>query len=90
MEEQVEYKTYSTFEKNLDVVLGELKQFLMDKNDKYGDSYSNPLNVLVDLSQEQRILSRIEEKIARIVAGSKDEDTLKDIVGLWIHLQIIS
>jgi hypothetical protein len=81
-------KTPTDFEKNLDLVLGDLRAFLLKKNSEYGSSYERPLNVLLDLSPALRIKARMEEKLARLLAGSTNEDTLKDLVGLWVHLQI--
>jgi hypothetical protein len=81
-------KSPTDFEKNLDLVLGDLRAFLLKKHSEYGSSYERPLNVLLDLSPALRIKARMEEKLARLLAGSTNEDTLKDLVGLWVHLQI--
>lgn len=66
----------------------ELADFLVEKNDKYGDAYSAGVRVFSDLSPQQRIRARIDEKLNRLAAGSTDEDTAWDLAGLMIHLLV--
>lgn len=64
---------------------------LLAKNEAYGDSALNPLNVFSKANAEYGIRQRIDDKLKRIKnAGLNDntEDTLQDLVGYLILLMI--
>lgn len=64
----------------------ELKEFLLDKNRKYGDSALHPIRVLSKSSQTEQILVRMDDKLNRIMneQTDEDEDVIKDLVGYGI------
>ena len=66
----------------------DLADFLVDKNDKYGDAYSAGVRVFSQLSPQDRIRARIDEKLNRLAGGSTDEDTVWDLAGLLVHLLV--
>jgi hypothetical protein len=70
-------------------VCDDIKDFLIEKNEQYGDAYAAPLQVFSNASAEERIRCRLDEKINRLYAGKNNtEDTELDIIGLLIHLKI--
>lgn len=69
----------------------EIKELLLDKNKKYGDSALDPLNVFSGCNASTSIKVRLDDKLKRIAnAGLVEdtEDTLKDIAGYIILLMI--
>lgn len=63
----------------------------MEKNEKYGDSALEPLNIFSEAGPVAGIKMRIDDKLKRIKnAGLVDatEDTLQDLAGYLILLMI--
>ena len=72
-------------------VLLEIKDLLIDKNKKYGNSALEPLGVFSQLSAKQGLLVRIDDKLKRIKNGSldhDDEDVINDLIGYLVLLKI--
>ena len=72
-------------------VCDDVKQLLLQKNMKYGDSALNPLRVLSKSGPIEQILVRIDDKLNRIKQGGilgDDEDVLMDIIGYFVLLKI--
>lgn len=74
-------------------VMGELTDWLVAKNEQYGDSVVSPINIFAKgATPELLIKSRIDDKIKRLVEGDDsvepDEDILKDLAGYYIMLQV--
>ena len=69
-----------------------IKQLLMDKNAKYGNSALNPVRVFSKADNVEQLLVRIDDKLSRIARGAgmeaTDEDTLNDLIGYLILLKI--
>lgn len=70
-----------------------IKQLLLDKNAKYGNSASNPVRIFSKANSQEQLLVRIDDKLSRIARGAgmdgTDEDTLNDLIGYLILLKII-
>jgi hypothetical protein len=69
----------------------ELEELLLSKNEKYGNSALEPLNVFSCAGAVAGIKMRIDDKLKRIKnAGLVDatEDTLQDLAGYLILLMI--
>ena len=72
-------------------VLIEIKDLLISKNQKYGNSALEPLGVFSKLSAEDGLLVRIDDKLKRIKNGSlqkDDEDVINDLIGYLVLLKI--
>ena len=77
------------FEQLVDEKLASIRDLLLDKNRKYGDSALNPLRVFSRASAIEQILVRIDDKLSRIRTGTKDrEDTKRDLIGYLVLLLI--
>jgi hypothetical protein len=73
------------------VALEEIRDLLIAKNQKYGNSALEPLAVFSQLSAKEGLLVRIDDKLKRIKNGSlerDDEDVVNDLIGYLILLKI--
>jgi hypothetical protein len=73
------------------VALEEIRDLLIAKNQKYGNSALEPLGVFSQLSAKEGLLVRIDDKLKRIKNGSlerDDEDVINDLIGYLILLKI--
>ena len=72
-------------------VLEEIKNLLISKNQKYGNSALEPLGVFSKLDSKEGLLIRIDDKLKRIKNGSlerDDEDVINDLIGYLVLLKI--
>ena len=58
------------FQEELSEVLNEIKEMLISKNSKYGNSAIEPLGIFSNLSPEEGLKVRIDDKLKRIKNGS--------------------
>ena len=73
-------------------VLSEITEMLIAKNQKYGNSAIEPLGIFSDLSPEEGLKVRIDDKLKRIKNGSldkDDEDVINDLIGYLLLLKIL-
>ena len=69
----------------------EIRELLVSKNLKYGNSALEPLGVFSQLSAKEGLLVRIDDKLKRNKNGSlekDDEDVINDLVGYLVLLKI--
>lgn len=72
-------------------VCDEVRDLLLEKNFKYGDSALNPQRVFSRASSVEQLNVRIDDKLSRIKQSgtiSVDEDTLQDLIGYLVLLKI--
>jgi hypothetical protein len=84
--------THNFFAVQVAVVLEEIRDLLIAKNQKYGNSALEPLGVFSQLSAKEGLLVRIDDKLKRIKNGSlekDDEDVINDLIGYLVLLKII-
>ena len=84
--------THNFFAVQVTVVLEEIRDLLIAKNQKYGNSALEPLGVFSQLSAKEGLLVRIDDKLKRIKNGSlerDDEDVINDLIGYLVLLKII-
>ena len=64
----------------------ELKELLLEKNRKYGDSALNPIRVFSKANAMEQILVRMDDKLNRIKnrQNDEDEDVIKDLAGYLV------
>ncbi len=79
-------------QKRIKLVGEEIIDFLLEKNDQYGDSALEPNRIFSQADTAEQIKVRIDDKINRLVMGSdsieKDEDILKDLIGYLMLLLV--
>lgn len=79
----------AAFADDLDLVLGNVRSLLRQKNAAYGDSALNPLRVFSKASAEEQLLVRIDDKLSRLARGSQaGEDVRADLLGYLVLLEI--
>lgn len=70
----------------------QIKQLLLSKNKKYGDSALNPTRIFSKATTIEQIFVRIDDKLSRISKGAgliaTDEDVVKDLIGYLVLLRI--
>ena len=73
-------------------VCDEIKELLIEKNKKYGNSALNPCRVFSKASTTEQLLVRIDDKLNRIMKGAgllaTDEDVINDLIGYLVLLKI--
>ena len=67
-------------------VCDEIKELLLDKNKKYGDSALNPVRIFSKCNSAEAILVRMDDKLSRIREMDPDdaEDVYLDLLGYLI------
>jgi hypothetical protein len=81
------------FSHKVSTYLLEIRELLISKNLKYGNSALEPLGVFSKLSAKEGLLVRIDDKLKRIKNGSlekDDEDVINDLIGYLVLLKIQS
>jgi hypothetical protein len=79
------------FTQEVSTYLLEIRELLVSKNLKYGNSALEPLGVFSQLSAKEGLLVRIDDKLKRIKNGSlekDDEDVINDLIGYLVLLKI--
>ena len=73
-------------------VCDDVKELLLYKNKKYGDSALNPCRIFSKASAVEQLLVRIDDKLNRIQKGAglldTDEDIIMDLIGYLVLLKI--
>lgn len=74
------------------LVCDDIKELLLEKNRKYGDSALNPNRIFSKADAVEQILVRIDDKLNRIQKGAgllaNDEDVVNDLIGYLVLLKI--
>lgn len=68
----------------------EIKELLLEKNRKYGDSAIHPIRIFSKSNNLEQILVRIDDKINRIknIQADEDEDVINDLIGYFILYKV--
>ena len=73
-------------------VCDKVRDLLLYKNEKYGDSALSPIRILSSCTPIEQILVRIDDKLNRIKQSDglmeKDEDVVLDLIGYFVLLKI--
>lgn len=77
---------------HISLICDEVKNLLLEKNKKYGDSALNPNRIFSKSNAVEQLLVRIDDKLNRIQKGAgllaSDEDVLMDLMGYLVLLKI--
>ena len=83
---------YLDTQTHIGLICDEIRELLIEKNKKYGDSALNPSRVFSKAGPIDQILVRIDDKLNRIHQGAgllaEDEDVIVDLIGYLILLKI--
>ena len=73
-------------------ICDKVKNLLLEKNMKYGDSALNPIRIMSQASNIEQILVRIDDKLNRLKQGNNllfdDEDVIMDLIGYYVLLKV--
>lgn len=79
-------------QKNIIAVCDNVKNLLLEKNKKYGDSALNPCRIFSKVNTLEQLCVRIDDKLSRISKGAgllaTDEDVIQDLIGYLVLLRI--
>ena len=82
----------SESETKISGVCDDIKELLIRKNRKYGNSALKPCRVFSKASAVEQLLVRIDDKLNRIMQGAgllaDDEDVVNDLIGYLVLLKI--
>jgi hypothetical protein len=77
---------------HISLICDQIKELLLEKNAKYGDSALNPARVFSRANAVEQILVRIDDKLNRVKQGAgllaNDEDVVMDLIGYLVLLKI--
>ena len=84
--------TMNETELKISGVCDDIKELLIHKNRKYGNSALNPIRVFSSSDNTEQLLVRIDDKLNRIKHGENilydDEDVIQDLIGYLVLLKI--
>ena len=84
--------TMNETELKISSVCDDIKELLIHKNRKYGNSALKPCIVFSKYSAVEQLLVRIDDKLNRIMKGAgllaTDEDVVNDLIGYLVLLKI--
>ena len=84
------FKQFIKKEELADVLLDNFKEFLKEKNRRYGDSALNPLNIFSKEPADNELCNRLDDKLSRIkVSKELRKNDVADVFG-YIALLLIS
>ena len=72
------------------VVCDEIKELLLTKNRKYGDSALSPVRVFSKASPLEQLKVRIDDKLSRLknAQDDEDEDVVTDLIGYLVLYKV--
>lgn len=76
--------------KRIELVCDSIKEMLLNKNRKYGNSALAPVRVFSRSDSVEQIKVRIDDKLSRYsnMQNDEDEDVIDDLIGYLILLKI--
>ena len=84
--------TMNEIELKISGVCDDIKELLIHKNRKYGNSALQPNRIFSKCSATEQLLVRIDDKLNRIMKGAgllaTDEDVVNDLIGYLVLLKI--
>ncbi len=68
------------------IVCDEIRELLLEKNRKYGDSALNPVRVFSRSDTLEQIRVRLDDKLSRLrnQQSDEDEDVITDLIGYLV------
>lgn len=77
-------------QKEITAVCNEIRDLLLEKNRKYGDSALNPKRIFSKADAVEQIKVRLDDKISRLMnqQNDDDEDVVMDLMGYLVLLRV--
>jgi len=84
--------TLTDTQSKISLICDDIKELLLYKNKKYGNSALEPVRIFSKSNNVEQILVRIDDKLNRIQQGAglldEDEDVIVDLIGYLVLLKI--
>jgi hypothetical protein len=82
--------TVSQSQIDLSTVCDEIKELLLEKNRKYGDSALAPMRVFSKASTLEQLKVRLDDKLSRLrnQQDDEDEDVITDLIGYLVLFKV--
>lgn len=84
--------TLTETQSQISLICDDIKELLLYKNQKYGNSALEPIRVFSKANETEQLLVRIDDKLNRIQQGTglieEDEDVVIDLIGYLVLLKI--
>tara|TARA_R100000027_G_scaffold10966_1_gene7816 strand:+ start:657 stop:944 length:288 start_codon:yes stop_codon:yes gene_type:complete len=84
--------TLTETQSQISAICDDIKELLLYKNRKYGNSALKPVRIFSKSDSVEQILVRIDDKLNRIQQGAglldEDEDVIIDLIGYLVLLKI--
>tara|TARA_R100001510_G_C7656746_1_gene217124 strand:+ start:6193 stop:6480 length:288 start_codon:yes stop_codon:yes gene_type:complete len=84
--------TLTETQSQISTICDDIKELLLYKNRKYGNSALKPVRIFSESDSVEQILVRIDDKLNRIQQGAglldEDEDVIIDLIGYLVLLKI--
>ena len=79
-----------SFAEEVQRITATISDMLIEKNNSYGNSALDPIQVFADYDPVSQILVRIDDKLSRIKRGNEfpGDDTINDLIGYLILLKM--
>jgi len=77
-------------QQDISQVCDAIRELLLEKNRKYGDSALHPVRVFSKASTLEQIKVRLDDKLSRLknAQGDEDEDVTSDLIGYLILYKV--
>ena len=77
-------------QRDICAVCDEIRELLLEKNRKYGDSALNPVRIFSKASTTEQLKVRLDDKLSRLrnAQDDEDEDVVSDLIGYLILFKI--
>jgi len=81
---------FNQTQQKIEEVCDSIKELLLEKNRKYGDSALNPVRIFSKSDTLEQIRVRLDDKLSRLRNQSidEDEDVIKDLTGYLVLYQV--
>ena len=79
-----------TTHEQIESTCNDIRDMLLAKNRKYGDSALDPVRIFSKATPVEQILVRLDDKLSRIQSAQadEDEDVIDDLIGYLVLLKI--
>jgi hypothetical protein len=75
-------------QEDIDILFNNFKEFLKEKNRRYGDSAISPVKIFSKVSAGDQLCNRIDDKLSRII-NSKEGLRKSDVCDLFGYIALL-
>ena len=70
---------YTTTQTKIIIIIDSMKELLLYKNQKYGDSAINPKKIFYKGNSTNSILIRLDDKLGRVMSNTEEKPRINDV-----------